>query len=327
MRRRNKTRSMSLVLRFTVGILMGLLVLGLSNAQNVEGSSSHKKSSNKAIPVSECGITLQDGYYELTVNLTCPADANPAITISGRAKLNLGGHTLSGVRDVEGNATIDCIRITQDGAQVWNGTVMSCIDGIRIDSSHNKIESVESSNNDRRGLRITGGSYNLLENCSASSNKRQGYLIEEGGSHNWVTRCTATENGRHGINIDDGSYNVIYFSTVSGNCRDGIEISGKKNSVLNNNVVDNANPETCDTDGDYSPWEYAGIDVRAGSEGNKIEHNSACGNFGCVGSKDSPCTARERNLWDENFDVSSCQCVSTNWWKHNTAWPECSPAP
>ena len=321
MRRRIKTKSMRVVLWLAVGFMMSLFVLGTSSAKNVEGFTSHKGRFNKAKPVT-CGITLQDGYYELTGDLTCTED--PAITITGPAKLDLKGYTLSG-----DDGANDCIRIRDDGgAKVWNGTVMNCKDGIRIESSHNKIISIRSSNNDRRGFRIDGGNENLLENCLATNNGQQGFKIEGGGAHNRVTRCSATDNGRHGIQIDEGDRNEISGSTVRGSCRDGIEIVGNKNLVLYNHVEDNGNPEACASPGDYNPWAYAGIDVAdvvSYSENNKIKYNYACGNQGCNGSEDEPCVARDRNLWDEYVDIDGNH-VLTNEWKNNTVCPEYSPS-
>ena len=323
MRCRNKPNNMRVVLRFTVGLIMGLFVLGVSNAQSKQGSSWHKKPYWKAKPVT-CGITLQDGYYELTGDLTCTED--PAITITGPAKLDLKGYTLSG-----DDGANDCIRIRDDGgAKVWNGTVMNCKDGIRIESSHNNIISVESRDNDRRGFRIDGGNENVLENCSATNNGQQGFKIEGGGAHNRVTRSSATDNGRHGIQIDGGDRNEISSSTVRGSCRDGIEIVGNKNSVLYNQVEDNGNLETCTNFGeDYNPWAYAGIDVAdvvSVSENNKIKYNNACGNQGCNGSENEPCVARERNFWDEYVDIDGNH-VLTNEWKNNTVCPEYTPSP
>ena len=323
MRCRSKTKSVRVVSRFTVGLILGLFVLGISNAQNAEGSHPHKGRFHKAEPVT-CGTTVQNGYYELTGDLTC--SDNPAITITGPARLDLRGYTLSGDKDI-GN---DCIRIRDNGgATVSNGTVMNCKDGIRIESDHNKIISVISSNNDRRGFRIDGGNGNLLENCSAMNNGQQGFKIEGGGSHNRVSRCSATDNGRHGIQIDEGDRNEISLSTVRGSCRDGIEIVGNKNSVLYNHVEDNGNLQTCtDFGDDYNPSAYAGIDVAdvvSVSENNKIKYNYACGNQGCNGSENEPCVARERNFWDEYVDINGNH-VLTNEWKNNTVCPEYSPS-
>ena len=321
MRCSNKRKCMRMVSRFTVGLILGLFVLGISNAQNAEGSHSHKKRFHKAEPVT-CGIDVHNGYYELTGDLACSGDT--AITIRGPARLNLRGYTLSNDGDN------DCIRIRDDGgATVSNGTVMNCKDGIRIESNNNKIISVESSNNDRRGFRIDGGSGNLLENCSAANNGQQGFKIEGGAAHNRVIRCSATDNGRHGMQIDEGDRNDIFLSTVRGNCRDGIEIVGNKNLVLYNHVEDNGNHQTCDDFGnDYNPWAYAGIDVAdvvTYSENNKIKYNYACGNQGCNGSEDEPCVEHDRNLWDEYVDIDGNH-VLTNEWKNNTVCPEYSPS-
>jgi hypothetical protein len=298
-----------------VGLTTSLFVLSLSNALNAEGFTSHKGRFWKAEPVM-CDDTLIDGHFELTGNLTCTQD--PAIKITGPAKLNLKGYTLSG------GGSNDCILIEGDGARVWNGTVENCKDGIEIklESDRNRITRVKSRNNKRRGFRIRGDK-NLLFDCSATNNGRQGIKIDGEPEDDEIPPNPA--NPANG--------NKIFFSKAYANCRDGIEIQvGDYNVVFYNYVEDNGNQETCaDFEEDYKPWFYAGIDVLSGSENNKIKHNRAGCNLGCVGSDDFPCTAHERDFWDENVGTSG-NCDSNNEWENNSiacknAVPECSPNP
>ena len=294
MRHRNETKSMRVVFRFVVGIMMSLFILGLTNAQNVEGFTQHKGRFWKHKPV-KCGDVLEDGNFELRKSLSC--DVSPAIAIVGPVQLDLKGHTVSGT---DGAGV--CIHVSGNGATVLNGTVENCEDGIYItaEGEQNTIKGVTSSNNSRRGFNIFG-SENLLSNCLATDNGRQGFIIN-GGTGNKIFSCKIARNGRDGIEIRGGAAN---------------------NRVSFNRVEDNGSGP--------SPWSYAGIDVQSGSVNNKIKYNNACGNLGCDGSGDFPCTARERDFWDENVDDEG-NSVSTNVWRNNrvvckNVEPEFSPEP
>jgi hypothetical protein len=144
----------------------------------------------------------------------------------------------------------------------------------------------------------------------------------------------AEDNGRQGFIIDGGSDNKIRNSAAFRNCRDGIEIDneGRDNSIINNYVVDNGNPVTCEAEApgeDYRPWSYAGIDITDGAEENIVINNRTSGNLGCENADCcdvDPCKVIERNLWDENVDGDG-NC-DTNRWKNNRvdgerAEPEC----
>jgi parallel beta-helix repeat protein len=258
----------------------------------------------------ECGAEITTSVT-LTNDLNCSGYDDAVLTLKEGAELNLNG------KKVIGNYDNNCIEIEDDGVELNNGTVTRCKDGIRIKSNSNTITSVEVSDSARRGIRINGNG-NLLKMCLVS------------------------HNGRQGIKIEGANYNELFSNLVFGNCRDGIEIDGGSyNRVLFNHVEDNGNAKICLIfEEDYKPWFYAGIDVTAGftedseeypSMYNKIEYNRAGCNLGCVGSDEVPCTAHERDFWDENVD-SSGSCISTNVWRDNlvvckNATPECSPNP
>lgn len=258
----------------------------------------------------ECGDEITT-YTVLTNDLNCSDHDGAALTLKEGAKLNLNG------KKVIGNYENNCIDIRDDGTKVWNGTVTQCDNGIRVRSNHNLIISVEVSDSASRCIRIDGDE-NRLKNCLVS------------------------HSGRQGIKINGGSYNKVLSNLVFDNCRDGIEIdAGNYNRVLYNHVEDNGNIEACGKFGNprdpeddyyYKPWYYAGIDILPDSYKNKINHNRAGCNLGCVGSDDFPCTAHERDFWDENVDNSGNSYSSTNVWKNNrvvckSAVPEYSPNP
>ena len=260
----------------------------------------------------ECGDVITT-YTKPTNDLNCSNHDDTALTLKEGSKLNLNG------KKVIGNYDINCIEIAKenDGAKVWNGTVTQCDNGIRVRSNHNLIISVEVRDCDSRCIRIDGDE-NQLKNCLVSA------------------------SGRQGIKINGGSYNKIFSNLVFDNCRDGIEIdAGNYNLVFYNHVEENGNIEACGKFGNpmdpeddyyYKPWYYAGIDILLDSFRNKVKHNRAGCNLGCVGSDDFPCTAHERDFWDENVDNSGNSYSSTNVWKNNrvvckSAVPEYSPNP
>lgn len=309
MRHRSKIKSMRIVLQLIVGLTSSLFVLGFSNSLNAEGFTLHKGRFWKPEPVS-CGDTITS-YALLTTDLDCSDTESTALRLEEGAKLNLNG------KKVIGNFGINCIDIRGNGTKIWHGTVTQCDYGIRVRSDRNRIMSVEVSDSADRGIRIDG-------------------------DENLVINCSVAYNGTQGIKINGGNRNKIFSNRVFDNCRDGIEIDeGKYNWVFYNHVEDNGNREVCDnfakdpTDPEdsyyYKPWFYAGIDVLSGSENNRIKHNRAGCNLGCVGSDDFPCTAHERDFWDENVDTSG-NCASNNEWENNSiacknAVAECSPNP
>ena len=322
MRCRNKANSMRVILRFTVGLIMGLFVLGIGNIQYVEGSSWHKGRFHKAESLT-CGETITT-HAVLYNDLDCSSDDSdgPALTLGEGASLDLNG------KKVIGNYDRNCIEITGDGAEVRNGIVKHCNNGIVITSNGNKITDVKVSDSasngilvdkntkgneiryvkvsdsGSRGIRIRGDE-NLLMTCSVANSGSQGIQID-GTSSNKIYRIIVDHSGRQGIQINGGNFNEISGSTVRDSCRDGIEIEGDQNSVFYNQVEDNGNPEACPPSEVYNPSEYAGIDVTEGSQENEIKGNRACGNLGCFGTD---CIATERNFWDEN---------SPNRWEYNS---------
>ena len=161
MRYRNKPKSMRVVLRFTVGLMMGLFVLGISNAQNVEGFPSHKGRFNKAKPLS-CGDKITS-HAVLYSDLDCSDySGGAALTLGEGASLNLNRKKVIG---------------TEDGAKVWNGIVTHCDNGIRVRSNRNKITDVKVSDSASRGIRIDKDE-NLLIKCLAAHSASQGIVIK-----------------------------------------------------------------------------------------------------------------------------------------------------
>jgi hypothetical protein len=338
---RKKTTGLRVVLRLVVGLAASLFVLSLTNPLIAEDVTSHQGRFWNAEPVS-CGDTITS-YARLTADLDCSGTGSTALRLEEGAKLNLNG------KKVIGNFDINCIDIRGDGTKIWNGTVTQCDYGIRVRSDHNRITSVKVSASNDVGIRIQGNE-NRITSVKVSGSNDIGIRIE--GDGNWITSakvsgsndrgvridgnenllmwCTVTFSHTQGIKIDGGVSNKVYGNAVYDNCRDGIEIEGGvDNSLLYNQVENNGNPDTCAYfKEEYKPWFYAGIDVLAGAVDNEIKYNRAGCNLGCVGSDDFPCTARERDFWDENVDDED----NPNKWQNNrivcnNAVPEYSPNP
>lgn len=189
----------------------------------------------------------------------------------------------------------------------------------------------------RHGVRVSGD-HNQIVGVTAQDNRQRGFFVD-GSDNNHFVNCVATRNGQHGFKILLGDGNHIRHSEALTNCRDGIEIEeGNKNSVINNHAEHNGNPDICllfVAPNLYRPWFYAGIDILAGSENNKVINNRTSGNTGCTAQDaDGPCEEplRDRNLWDENVDEVTGKCDSTNRWHNNREDghkidPECAPGP
>jgi parallel beta-helix repeat protein len=318
-----------------------------------------------------CGDTLPWGYFRLSNDVVCAdgdTSSSPAITLTRGTVLDLNGHTINCNQQIR-----DGILIEGTGNILFHGSVSGCTHGVHIRSNHNYIVGVTAHDNRQRGFFVddsdnnhfvkcvaeangqqgfdvrvpgengTGAVNNLFVNCVAVGNGRQGFNVEgpegdvPGPDNNLFVNCVARENGRHGFKILLGDGNHIRHSDALANCRDGIEVeAGDDNTIINNRAEDNGNEATCATFGEaYRPWFYAGIDLLAGSEDNKVISNRTSGNTGCTAqSAAGPCEGplRDRNLWDENVDAVTGECISTNRWHNNREDghqidPECAPGP
>jgi parallel beta-helix repeat protein len=363
----SKNIRMSVFSRLAVALTTILFVLALSDTPNAGGFHSHKGRPWKPEPVS-CGDTITT-HTSLYTDLDCSNySEGAALTLQEGANLNMNGKKIIGNSDIncieitgdgvkirEGAVT-QCdygIRVRSDHNRITSVKVSDSDNvGIRIDGNENRITSVKVSDSNDRGIRITGDE-NRITSAKVSGSNDSGIRIQ--GNGNWITSakvsgsndrgvriqgnenlliwCTVTFSHTQGIKIDGGNNNRVYSNTVFDNCRDGIEIEGgDDNTLLYNQVENNGNPETCAYFGEeYKPWFYAGIDVLAGAENNEIKDNRAGCNSGCVGSDDFPCSARERDFWDENVDTGD-NGAAINEWKDNSivcknAMPERSPNP
>ena len=270
MRRRIKTKSMRVLLRLAVGLMMSFFVFGTSNAKNMKGFTSHERWSKKATPLS-CGAEITT-HAVLYNDLDCSDSSGVALTLLKGASLNLNG------KKIIGNESDNCIEITGDGVKVWNGTVMNCRDGIVITGKRNEILQVEVRDNNRVGIHITGGNSNKISSSTVNDNGREGIYIE-GGNGNKIDQSTVNDNGREGIYIEGGNGNKIDQSTVNDNGREGIYIQrpnsngmeGGDNNEISRSIVDNNGRQGIHIEGGESNKISRSIVDNNGRHGIQIE--------------------------------------------------------
>ena len=362
-----KPRRVRVVSQHIVILTTILFVLAVINVQNAEAFHSHKRWPGKYEPVS-CGDMITSDT-SLFTDLDCSGHSGgAAITLQEGANLNMNGKKIignsgincieitgDGVKVREGTVT-QCdygIRVRSDRNMITSVRVSDSDNmGLRIDGNENIITSVKISNSNDIGLRINGngnmitsvkvsdsndngvrinGDGNRITSAKVSGSDDRGIRID--GNENLLIWSTVTHSHTQGIKINGGNGNKVFSNAVYDSCRDGIEIdAGKDNVLFYNHLEHNGNPETCDDfEEEYKPWYYAGIDVLDGAENNQIKYNRGECNLGCVGSNDFPCTAHERDYWDENVDNNGNN-DSTNKWEKNSitcgyALPEYSPNP
>lgn len=345
MRKNGKSNSISIALRFVVGMTTSIFVLSAGAVLNAGGFSSHQGRFWKGNPPA-CGDTITTDTFLFT-DLDCSGHSGgAALTLQEGASLNMNG------RKVIGNSGINCIEIGGDGTKIWGGAVTQCDYGIRVRSNGNSISSVKVSNTNGVGIRIDGnenritsvnvsdskdngirinGDENRITSAKVSGSDDRGIRID--GDDNRLIWCTVTRSHTQGIKINGGNDNQIISCKIRDSCRDGIEIDGGSDNLISYNRVEyNGNLDTCaDFGEEYKPWYYAGIDVLVGSENNMIKRNRAGCNLGCEGSDLLPCTARSRDFWDENVE-SDGNINSSNEWGNNSiacenSSPEYSPNP
>lgn len=240
MRYRNKKTSKKVVLRLVVGLATSIFVLSLTNTLNAEDATSHKGRFWNVKSVS-CGDTLENGYYKLAQNLTCVED--PAIKITGPAKLNLNNKTIFGEerndeKDEDEPPDLPvCIEITGNRAWVWNGTVRNCADGVVIaGTGRHKLFRIKSMYNTKAGFTLVKKSNdNWLTNNEAIGNSEENFLIERESDSNYLIKNIA-ENGEDKGYYVRGNNNRLYKNEANGNLDDALRIRNGNNNVAIHNI-------------------------------------------------------------------------------------------
>lgn len=171
------------------------------------------------ISITACGKITRAGLYEVDNNLTPPAAGDCLVVAGANVSLNLNHAQLIGAAAgagvhvmrsaakmvIEGNgATIESfgvgIQIDASGVLADNFTVISNSDaGVLL----NRVQQVDLSNffalnNRNDGVRITGGSGNVLQTPTISGSGRYGVWVQ-GSSRNSIGNFTVQNNVLAGI--------------------------------------------------------------------------------------------------------------------------------
>jgi len=196
-----------------------------------------------------CGAIVPAGAkVTLTGDIgPCAASAgNPAITLSGGAKLDMGGHKVvcdDGDRPVGIQMEGKGAKLSRGGAQHCSvGLVVagegkhkvedfvatdSSADGVVVASDKNKLRFVAATHNGDDGIDVDGTA-NKIEDSQAVDNFEDGIVADGGG--NKLTRVAGVGNGDGGIDLN-GSGNKVKGCTGTGNAEDGVNIDGDDNKV------------------------------------------------------------------------------------------------
>lgn len=281
-----------------------------------------------------CGDTLgPGGSFVLTGNLG-PCATDPAVTVVGPVTFNLAGFTISCETTATNGVVVEGYR-----ANVLNGTVRGCLDGVRLEgdgshrityiisrdhdddgfdirSSWNWLGYNEGNDNGDEGFQIYGN-HNYLGFNKARRNNSDGYDNEPeegGGNHNTFFKNLAEWNDE-GFEIG-GYNNVLKFNTAQYNNQGFLVESGASNNWLTFNTAFRNKFDGFDVDGDYNTLNYNlavrnrgdGIDAEEGANNNRITDNFAVFNGENDLEDDNPnCDA---NQWINNaFNTSNQGCI------------------
>ena len=171
-----------------------------------------------------CGGIVGPGQtVTLTGNVGPCDDVAVAITVDG-GTLDLGGFTLSCADTDEDNALPTGIELNGKKAQVRNGSVVGCFNGVRVEGSGKGVVT---------GMTLSG---NASDGVQVRSDK------------NKITANTTSGNGDEGVDVL-GSKNKIIGNTTTGNGADGIDVSSsaRKNKILRNTSTGNAGADLQDS--------------------------------------------------------------------------------
>jgi len=261
-----------------------------------------------------CGDTIgPGGTFTLTSNLNC--SDNPALTVGGPVIIDLNGYIV----ECQSNLN-DGIIVQGKAAQVKNGTVQGCSNGIIVEGvgSH-QLRNLNARSNDL-GFLVNSNNNRLYDNTSTTS----GALFSVFGNKNRFIDNTAC-NADKGFLIE-GNNNRLYLNTINDTKTDSVTVLGNNNQIIENtitnsekgiSVVGDNNQITDNTASDIGPEEgfsiwgnnnllkrnisnngVTGIQVQLDSQNNTIRDNVAIGNSLDLEDENANC---DNNAWRRNI--------------------------
>jgi parallel beta-helix repeat protein len=216
-----------------------------------------------------------------------PAGHNDATTTGGGAtlelnsvRLDMDGHTLTCF-----NTSNNGIELTAAVAQLLNGTVTGCADGVELaGTGKHAVKHVTATGNNSYGFFVAATSNNsILAFNTASNNSLAGFYVQAGKTK--LTQNTASTNGEDGFLIDGLDNNKLTANTASNNASDGFSIFGKNTKVVNN-IADSNDRDGFDTNSGEGHARFLGNRATnnddngfvIGTSNNKVVNNTATGN-------------------------------------------------
>ncbi len=178
-----------------------------------------------------CGTTIT-GTVKLTADLDCSHMAtSPALTLATRAKLDLGGRT---VTCAPGGTGLD---LANQFAVVSNGRVTGCDTAVRVGGAgRNTVRRLTVDGNDV-GIAVTSDRNQLRDNTVVDS--ESGIILAAGADHNLVEHNHVT--GSQGTNIlINSDHTLVRNNTASASVSgSGIGIAGDENKLIGNHTAGN----------------------------------------------------------------------------------------
>ncbi|WP_157954187.1 right-handed parallel beta-helix repeat-containing protein [Microbulbifer sp. A4B17] len=286
----------------------------------------------------ECGDTITSPTT-LTEDLICAVTEQDQVvlTVEGPSGLlDMGGYQLTCID--EDNLAEAAILLNGTGAQVFNGSVTGCRDGIvALGEGSHSIYSMTLT--DMFGDLIYVETNNTVVRDNTLSITQSGDGAELRGDYNTVTRNTIIDIDNSGIELR-GLFNNISFNTISGSGNQGIEVNGQFTNVFSNIVTDGLNDGIAVGEGDeFDNADFPtvslnhvsgnvglGIPVRLTSNTlitqNVVESNTegGIGIFieGSEFNKIVRNTSLNNSPYDLEDDTDPGDCSGTNTWVFNT---------
>lgn len=169
-------------------------------------------------PAGGCPQTLSTpGEYVLTGDLTCSGAVSGVIITASNVVFHLAGHTISNTTcDLDVGFGVIFVESGTSGVRIDGGTISGFNDGINLlFSSASRVSAMT-----------------VRDACV--------FGITVSGQNNRLDKNVVTKNGLDGVALGEASGTVITSNDISGNVRDGVEISNfSDNNIVDNNIIHN----------------------------------------------------------------------------------------
>ena len=210
----------------------------------------------------DCGAELgPGGQFVLTQDLVCDDSTDPALTIIGPVKVDLGGYTMEADQNAPPNVGI---LVEGKGATLKNG----------------KISGFGVTGGDEADVLVSGEGWHLISGLvvrgrNADPGDEAGIEVLAGSNHNRLTHNLVTGTGDQGICVESDD-NWIAFNKAIRNDEENFEDEGSRNTWIHNFSA-YAGEEGFEIDSTGSKIKFNKT-IRNGEEGIELDPN-ATGNL------------------------------------------------